>query len=76
MDRMADVILLKTLVVGLGKAPVFAMFIALIACRMGLSVTRDARSVGANTTSTVVQSLIAIIILNAIFAVTFVRLDI
>src|SRR5512143_808911 len=76
MDRLADVILLKTLMVGLGKAPVFAIFIALIACRMGLSVTRDARSVGANTTSTVVQSLIAIIILNAIFAVTFVRLDI
>jgi phospholipid/cholesterol/gamma-HCH transport system permease protein len=76
MDRVADVLLLSTLLVGLGKAPVFAVFIALIACRMGLSVTRDARSVGANTTSTVVQSLVAIIILNAIFAVMFVELDI
>ncbi len=76
LDRTADVLLLKTLLVGLGKAPVFAVFIALIACRMGLTVTRDARSVGANTTSTVVQSLVAIIILNAIFAVMFVRLDI
>jgi phospholipid/cholesterol/gamma-HCH transport system permease protein len=76
MDRLVDVIRLKTLVVGLGKAPVFAIFIAMIACRMGLSVTRDARSVGANTTSTVVQSLVAIIILNAIFAVVFVRLGI
>jgi phospholipid/cholesterol/gamma-HCH transport system permease protein len=76
MDRLTDVIQLKTLLVGLGKAPVFAMFIALIACRMGLSVTRDARSVGANTTSTVVQSLVAIILLNAIFAVAFVKLDI
>ena len=76
MDRLVDVIQLKTLVVGLGKAPVFAIFIALIACRMGLAVTRDARSVGANTTSTVVQSLVAIIILNAIFAVTFVKLGI
>ena len=76
IDRVADVLLLKTLLVGLGKAPVFAMFIALIACRMGFAVTRDARSVGANTTSTVVQSLVAIIILNAIFAIMFVRLDI
>jgi len=76
MDRLVDVIRLKTLMVGLGKAPVFAIFIALIACRMGLAVTRDARSVGANTTSTVVQSLVAIIILNAIFAVTFVKLGI
>jgi phospholipid/cholesterol/gamma-HCH transport system permease protein len=76
IDRMVDVLRLKTLVVGLGKAPVFAIFIALIACRMGLSVTRDARSVGEHTTSTVVQSLVAIIILNAIFAVMFVRLGI
>ncbi|MEW6118657.1 MAG: ABC transporter permease [Pseudomonadota bacterium] len=76
IDRTADVLLLKTLLVGLFKAPVFAIFIALIACRMGLSVTRDARSVGAHTTSTVVQSLVAIIILNAIFAVMFVKLDI
>lgn len=76
MDRLGDVLLLKTLLVGLGKAPVFAIFIALIACRMGLSVTRDARSVGDHTTSTVVQSLVAIIILNAIFAVMFVRLEI
>ena len=76
LDRVVSVLDLKTLVVGLGKAPVFAIFIALIACRMGLSVKRDARSVGANTTSTVVQSLVAIIILNAIFTVTFVRLGI
>jgi phospholipid/cholesterol/gamma-HCH transport system permease protein len=76
MDRLVDVLRLKTLLVGLGKAPVFAIFIALIACRMGLSVSRDARSVGEHTTSTVVQSLVAIIILNAIFAVMFVRLDI
>ncbi|MGK2953447.1 MAG: MlaE family ABC transporter permease [Thiobacillus sp.] len=76
MDRVAEVIELKTLLVGLCKAPVFAIFIALIACRMGLSVTRDARSVGANTTSTVVQSLVAIIILNAIFAVMFVQMEI
>lgn len=76
IDRTADVLLLKTLLVGLGKAPVFALFIALIACRMGLSVTRDARSVGANTTSTVVQCLVAIIILNAFFAVMFTRLGI
>jgi phospholipid/cholesterol/gamma-HCH transport system permease protein len=76
IDRTVDVLRLKTLMVGIGKAPVFAIFIALIACRMGLSVTRDARSVGAHTTSTVVQSLVAIIILNAIFAVMFVRLDI
>jgi phospholipid/cholesterol/gamma-HCH transport system permease protein len=76
LDRLDAVLQLKTFLVGLLKAPVFAVFIALIACRMGLSVSRDARSVGAHTTSTVVQSLVAIILLNAIFAVMFVRLNI
>jgi len=32
-------------------------------------VTRDARSVGAYTTTTVVQSLVAVILINAVFAV-------
>jgi phospholipid/cholesterol/gamma-HCH transport system permease protein len=76
LERADSVLQLKTLLVGVLKAPVFAIFIALIACRMGLSVSRDARSVGAHTTSTVVQSLVAIIVLNAIFAVMFVQLHI
>jgi hypothetical protein len=44
---------------------------ALIACRMGLLVARDARSVGINTTSTVVQSIVWVIVLDAVFAVVF-----
>jgi phospholipid/cholesterol/gamma-HCH transport system permease protein len=75
-ERLQSVLNMKTLLVGLGKAPVFALFIGLIACRMGLSVERDARSVGEHTTSTVVQSIVMIIIINAIFAVIFVDLDI
>ncbi len=75
-DRMFDVLLLKTLLVGLFKAPVFAVFIALIACRMGLSVTRDARSVGANTTSTVVQCIVWVIVIDAAFAVLLQQLGI
>ena len=48
---------------------VFAAFIALIACRMGLSVTRDSNSVGTHTTSTVVQAIVWVITIDAIFAV-------
>lgn len=75
-DRLDSVLKMKTLLVGVGKAPVFAVFIGLIACRMGLSVARDARSVGLHTTSTVVQSIVAIIVLNALFAIAFVNLGI
>jgi phospholipid/cholesterol/gamma-HCH transport system permease protein len=63
-------------IVGLGKAPVFALFIGMIACRMGLSVSRDARSVGEHTTSTVVQSIVWVILLDAAFAVVLQRLGV
>lgn len=76
IDRLHNVLPLSAPVVGLVKAPVFAAFIAMIACRMGLLVSRDARSVGVNTTSTVVQSIVWVIVLDAVFAVVFERLDI
>lgn len=76
IERLHTVLPLRSFFVGLVKAPVFAMFIAVIACRMGFCVENNARSVGLNTTSTVVQSLVSVIILNAIFAVVFVELGI
>ena len=76
MDRLHATLPVSYLAVGLAKTPVFAAFIALIACRMGLSVARDARSVGINTTSTVVQGIVAVIVLDAIFAVVLQHLDI
>ena len=41
----------------------------MIACRNGFAVHRDARSVGEYTTCTVVQSLVAVILINAMFAI-------
>ncbi|MGH8735450.1 MAG: MlaE family ABC transporter permease, partial [Burkholderiales bacterium] len=76
IDRLQGAVGVNSFWVGLVKAPVFAVFIAVIACRMGMLVARDARSVGVNTTSTVVQSIVNVIILDAIFAVVFQRLDI
>ncbi len=61
--------------IGLAKAPVFALAIAVIGCRMGLSVERDTRSIGLNTTATVVQCIVTVIVLDAIFAVLFQSLD-
>jgi phospholipid/cholesterol/gamma-HCH transport system permease protein len=57
--------------IGLAKAPFFALAIAVIGCRMGMGVERDTRSIGINTTSTVVQSIVAVILLDAVFAVLF-----
>ena len=55
--------------VGMIKAPVFALFIAVIGCRMGMVVARDTRAVGLATTSTVVLSIVSVILLDAAFAI-------
>ncbi|HEU5294227.1 MAG TPA: ABC transporter permease [Burkholderiaceae bacterium] len=75
-NRLHATLDLSAVVIGLAKAPVFALFIAMIACQMGMSVARDARSVGEHTTSTVVQSIVWVIVLDAIFAIILQRLDI
>jgi phospholipid/cholesterol/gamma-HCH transport system permease protein len=76
VERVHAELPLKHVVVGLVKAPVFAAFIAIIGCRMGMTVGRDTRSIGINTTSTVVQSVVAVILLDALFAVFFQEIDI
>jgi phospholipid/cholesterol/gamma-HCH transport system permease protein len=71
MDRVHTALELRHFVIGIGKAPVFAAVVAIIACGMGLKVSRDARSLGENTTSTVVQCIVWVIILDAAFAIAF-----
>jgi phospholipid/cholesterol/gamma-HCH transport system permease protein len=69
IERLHSALAPRHYVIGLAKAPVFALAIAVIGCRMGTSVERDTRSIGINTTSTVVQSIVAVILLDALFAV-------
>jgi len=76
IERLQIVLPFRAFAVGLVKAPAFAVLIALIGCRMGLAVENNARSVGLNTTSTVVQSIVVVILLNALFAVIFANLGI
>ncbi len=58
-------------VTGLVKAGVFGLLIGLIACSKGLRVSGGASGVGDATTSTVVQSIVAIIIADLIFTTIF-----
>jgi len=62
---------LQHMLLGLSKTPVFAMFIALIGCLEGFKVRASAQSVGEHTTSAVVQSIVAVIVLDAIAALFF-----
>lgn len=62
--------------VGMVKAPVFAMVIALIGCHEGMKVRGSAADVGRATTSAVVQALFWVIAIDAMFAVLFGKLGI
>lgn len=63
------------LMVGLVKAPVFAVVIAAIGCRQGMSVAGDVESLGRRVTAAVVQAIFAIIFLDAVFAMIFLELN-
>jgi phospholipid/cholesterol/gamma-HCH transport system permease protein len=75
LARLHEALDLRHVVIGLVKAPVFALVIAVIGTRMGMTVGRDTRAVGAATTSTVVQSIVAVILLDAVFAMLFQAMD-
>ena len=62
--------------VGIVKAPVMAIVIAAIGCRQGFEVGGDVEQLGRRVTTAVVQALFAIIVLDAIFAMIFLELDI
>lgn len=57
--------------VGLSKAPVFGVTVALIGCRQGLAVGGDVVSLGRRVTAAVVQAIFAIIVIDAIFALIY-----
>jgi phospholipid/cholesterol/gamma-HCH transport system permease protein len=56
---------------GLAKAAVFGALIGLIACGNGLKVTGGAAGVGKATTSTVVESVVAVIFADLLFSFVF-----
>ena len=74
LGRMQDTMDLRHMWVGLAKAPVFAMLIGLIGCLEGMQVTGTAQSVGERTTSSVVQSISVVIILDAFAAMWFMEM--
>ncbi|WP_312521016.1 ABC transporter permease [Stutzerimonas nitrititolerans] len=65
---------LNHFLVGLGKAPLFAFLIAVIGCLEGFKASGSAQSVGEHTTSSVVQSIFVVILLDAIAALFFMEM--
>ena len=74
-NRMQETMDLRHFWVGMSKAPVFAVVIALIGCLEGLQVEGTAQSVGERTTSSVVQTISLVIILDALAAMWFMYME-
>ncbi|MEO6626604.1 MAG: ABC transporter permease [Burkholderiaceae bacterium] len=75
LDRFSKAVSVTTLLVGVGKAPVFAAIIAMVGCFQGLRTRGGADSVGRHTTRSVVQAIFLVIVADALFSVAFSLLD-
>ena len=71
VQRLREVVPITDLWVGLIKAPVFGVIIALAGCFQGLQVKANAEEVGLRTTAAVVQAIFLVIVIDAFFAVFF-----
>jgi phospholipid/cholesterol/gamma-HCH transport system permease protein len=71
LDRIPQAVSLTSVMIGIGKAPVFAGIIAGVGCFQGFRVRGGADSVGRQTTVSVVQAIFLIIVADAAFSVLF-----
>jgi phospholipid/cholesterol/gamma-HCH transport system permease protein len=62
--------------IGMSKAPVMAVVIAGIGCRQGMEVGGDVESLGRRVTAAVVHSIFSIILIDAVFALIYMKLNI
>lgn len=70
LERFPQAVSLTNYLIGIGKAPVFAIVIALVGCYQGFQVKgRGADRVGKQVTASVVQAIFVVIVVDAIFAV-------
>jgi phospholipid/cholesterol/gamma-HCH transport system permease protein len=71
LQRLKSSVGFDQLLLGLYKAPAFAVLIALVGCFQGFRVEANADSIGSQTTKSVVQALFLIIVADAGFSVAY-----
>ena len=74
LQRIVDNVGVTPFYLALVKAPFMAAVVAGIGCRQGLMVGGDVESLGRRVTTAVVQSVFAVIMLDAVFAIIFMQL--
>jgi phospholipid/cholesterol/gamma-HCH transport system permease protein len=76
IGRANEAIAPTTFWIGIIKAPVFAMLIAIAGTYRGMQVRGSSRELGRLTTLAVVQSIFLVLLADALFAILFMKLDI
>ncbi|MDO8295840.1 MAG: MlaE family lipid ABC transporter permease subunit [Caulobacter sp.] len=76
LQRIVDNVGATHFWVGISKAPIMAAVIAGIGSRQGMEVGGDVISLGQRVTSAVVQAIFTIIVIDAVFAVLYMKLDV
>jgi phospholipid/cholesterol/gamma-HCH transport system permease protein len=74
-ERFVKAVSVTAYLIGICKAPVFAVIIATVGCFQGFRTKGGADSVGRQTTLSVVQSTFLVIVADALFSVAFSALD-
>jgi phospholipid/cholesterol/gamma-HCH transport system permease protein len=64
------------LLVGMIKAPFFALIIGIVGCHAGMQVGSNAESLGQKTSSSVVTAIFAVIVTDAIFSIFFAQVGV
>ena len=67
--RLVDAVTVKDLLLGIIKAGVFGITIAVVGCHSGLRTGAGATSVGLSATDAVVSSIVLIVVIDGLFAV-------
>lgn len=63
-------------VVGMVKAPVFAVIIGVVGCHAGMKVGSNAESLGRMTSNAVVTAIFAVIVADALFSIFFAEMGV
>jgi phospholipid/cholesterol/gamma-HCH transport system permease protein len=76
LERLRETVSVRHFWVGMSKAPVLALLIAMSGCRHGMAVEGDVESLGSQVTAAVVQAIFMILLFDAVFAVIYMKLHI
>ncbi len=71
VGRFEESVALRHFFIGVGKAPCFAVIIAMVSCYQGFQIRDNVDDVGKRTTIGVVQSIFLVIVFDAVCSIVF-----